>query len=143
MSEPLWRQARDRAYLGQGLTWPLQVDSRGGLALARGEREIEQAIQIILETAPGERVMRPEFGCRIHDLVFAPHDAATEGLAIHYVEEALERWEPRVTVQQISIATDPARDGVLLIEIRYQIKDTHDERSIVHPFCLSGEEEPI
>lgn len=143
MSEPLWRQARDRAYLGQGLTWPLRVDSRGGLALARGEREIEQAIQIILETAPGERVMRPEFGCRIHDLVFAPHDAATEGLAIHYVEEALERWEPRVTVQQINVATDPARDGVLLIEIRYQIKDTHDERSIVYPFYLSGEEEPI
>jgi phage baseplate assembly protein W len=143
MSEPMWRQARDRAYLGQGLTWPLRVDSRGGLALAHGEREIEQAIQIILETAPGERVMRPEFGCRIHDLVFAPHDAATEGLAIHYVEEALERWEPRVTVQQVRVATDPARDGVLLIEIRYQIKNTHDERSIVHPFYLSGEEEPI
>jgi phage baseplate assembly protein W len=143
MSDPMWKQARDRAYLGQGLTWPLRVDSRGGLALAHGEREIEQAIQIILETAPGERVMRPEFGCRIHDLVFAPHDAATEGLAIHYVEEALERWEPRVTVQQVHVATDPARDGVLLIEIRYQIKNTHDERSIVHPFYLSGEEEPI
>ena len=143
MSEPMWRQARDKAYLGQGLAWPLQVDSRGGLALAHGERDLEQAIQIILETAPGERVMRPEFGCRIHDLVFAPHDAATEGLVIHYVEGALERWEPRVAVQQVNISTDPTRDGVLLIEIRYQVKDSHDERSIVHPFYLTGEEESI
>ncbi|HUT17995.1 MAG TPA: GPW/gp25 family protein [Anaerolineae bacterium] len=143
MSDAMWRQARDKAYLGQGLAWPLQVDSRGGLALAHGERDLEQAIQIILETAPGERVMRPEFGCRIHDLVFAPHDAATEGLVIRYVEEALERWEPRVAVQQVNISTDPTRDGVLLIEIRYQVKDSHDERSIVHPFYLTGEEEPI
>jgi phage baseplate assembly protein W len=143
MSDAMWRQARDKAYLGQGLAWPLQVDSRGGLALAHGERDLEQAIQIILETAPGERVMRPEFGCRIHDLVFAPHDAATEGLVIHYVEGALERWEPRVAVQQVNISTDPTRDGVLLIEIRYQVKDSHDERSIVHPFYLTGEEEPI
>lgn len=143
MSDAMWRQARDKAYLGQGLAWPLQVDSRGGLALAHGERDLEQAIQIILETAPGERVMRPEFGCRIHDLVFAPHDAATEGLVIHYVEAALERWEPRVAVQQVNISTDPTRDGVLLIEIRYQVKDSHDERSIVHPFYLTGEEEPI
>jgi phage baseplate assembly protein W len=143
MSEPTWRGATDRAYLGEGLSWPLQVDSRGGLALAHGERELEQAIQIILETAPGERVMRPEFGCRIHDLVFAPHDAATEGLVIHYVEDALERWEPRVTVQQVNISADPSHDGVLLIEIRYEVKDTHDERSIVHPFYLTGEKEPI
>ncbi len=143
MDGPRRRKGRDRVFLGQGLSWPLRIDSRGGLALARGERDVEQAIRIVLETAPGERVMRPEFGCRVHDLVFAPHDAATEGLIIHYVEEALERWEPRIGVQEVTVSTDPIVDGALLIEIRYQVRDTHDERSIVHPFYLPGEEEPI
>jgi len=132
---------RDREYIGQGLAFPLQLDPRGGIALASGERDIEQAIRIILMTAPGERMMRPEFGCRIHELVFAPHDAATESLAVYYVQEALARWEPRIDLQAVDIVADPRRDGVLLVEIKYQIKDTHDERSIVYPFYLTGEEE--
>lgn len=131
---------RDREYLGQGLAFPLQVDPRGGLALASGERDIEQAIRIILETIPGERVMRPEFGCRIHELVFAPYNAATEGLMIHYVEEALERWEPRVDVLEVNVDMDASHDGALMIEIKYQVRDTHNERSIVYPFYLTGEE---
>ena len=85
--------------------------------------------------------MRPEFGCRIHELVFAPHDAATESLASYYVQIALERWEPRIELREVEVVTDPARDGVLLVEIKYLVKDTHDERSIVYPFYLSGEEE--
>ena len=132
---------RDREYIGQGLAFPLQVDPRGGIALATGTHDIEQAIRIILMTAPGERVMRPEFGCRIHELVFAPHDASTESLAAYYVQVALERWEPRVELREVDVVTDPARDGVLLVEIKYLVKDTHDERSIVYPFYLSGEEE--
>ncbi len=132
---------RDREYIGQGLAFPLQVDPRGGIALATGTHDIEQAIRIILMTAPGERVMRPEFGCRIHELVFAPHDAATESLAAYYVQIALERWEPRIELREVEVVTDPARDGVLLVEIKYLVKDTHDERSIVYPFYLSGEEE--
>jgi phage baseplate assembly protein W len=136
-------KTRNQEFLGQGLAWPLQINPRGEISLARARRDIEQAMRIILETAPGERVMRPEFGCRIHDLVFAPHDAATEGLVIHYVEQALERWEPRIDVREVDVSADPGHDGALLIEIRYQIKDTHDERSIVHPFYLTGEEEPV
>jgi hypothetical protein len=132
---------RDREYIGQGLAFPLQVDPRGGIALATGTHDIEQAIRIVLMTAPGERVMRPEFGCRIHELVFAPHDAATESLAAYYVQIALERWEPRIELREVDVVTDPARDGVLLVEIKYLVKDTHDERSIVYPFYLSGEEE--
>ncbi len=132
---------RDREYIGQGLAFPLQVDPRGGIALATGTHDIEQAIRIILMTAPGERVMRPEFGCRIHELVFAPHDAATESLAAYYVQIALERWEPRVELRAVDVVTDLSRDGVLLVEIKYEVKDTHDERSIVYPFYLSGEEE--
>ena len=131
---------RNREFLGQGLAFPLQVNSRGEIALARGERDIEQSIRIILETMPGERVMRPDFGCRIWELVFAPRDPTTEGLLIHYVQEALTRWEPRVDVQRIYVGDDPAQDGTVLININYQIKSTHDERSIVHPFYLAGEE---
>jgi phage baseplate assembly protein W len=132
---------RDREYIGQGLAFPLQVNPQGGIALASGERDVEQAIRIILSTAPGERVMRPEFGCRIHELVFAPHDAATESLVVYYVEEALAQWEPRIDVQEVDVSADPGRDGALLVEIKYRVKDTHDERSIVYPFFLSGEEE--
>ncbi len=136
-------ESRNREFLGQGLSFPLQIDSRGGIALAKGERDIEQSIRIILETMPGERVMRPEFGCHIHDLVFAPHNAATEGLAIYYVEIALERWEPRIDVQEVIVSADPQHDGVLLIEIEYQTKDSHDVRSIVYPFFIASEAEPL
>ena len=132
---------RDREYIGQGLAFPLQVNPQGGIALASGEHDIEQAIRVILSTAPGERVMRPEFGCRIHELIFAPHDAATESLVVYSVEEALAQWEPRIDVQDVDVSAEPGRDGALLVEIKYRVKDTHDERSIVYPFFLSGEEE--
>jgi hypothetical protein len=133
---------RDREYIGQGLAFPLQVNPRGEIAIASGERDIEQSIRIILGTMIGERVMRPEFGCRIHELVFAPHNAATEGLAELYIKEALDRWEPRVTVIGIEVANDRAQDGALLLEVKYRVRDTYHERSIVYPFYLSGEQEP-
>ena len=147
-SVPQWGEtvnhhSRDREFIGQGLAFPLQINQQGGIALARGAHDIEQAIRIILGTSPGERVMRPEFVCRIHELVFASMNAATRGLAAYYVEEALARWEPRINVQEVNASVDPGRDGALLIEIRYQIKDTYDNRSIVYPFFLMGEEEPI
>jgi len=132
---------RDREFIGQGLAFPLQLDARGGLALASGERDIEQAIYIILSTMPGERVMRPRFGCRIHELVFAPHNPSTEGLAMLYVRQALAQWEPRIDVVRVDVVPDPAEDGVMLVEIKYSIKNTHDERSIVYPFFLTDEEE--
>lgn len=131
---------RNKAFLGQGWNFPLQLNSRGGIALAGGEQDIEQSIHVILGTVPGERRMRPEFGCRIHELVFAPNNAATEGLLIHYIREALERWEPRIEVQDIAVSTAPDNEATLLAEISYQIKDTHDPRSIVYPLYLMGEE---
>jgi uncharacterized protein len=131
---------RDKEFIGRGLTFPLQIGQQGGLALAKGFNEIEQAIRIILGTSPGERVMRPEFGCRIHELIFAPNNASTRRLAAYYVEEALNRWEPRISLNEINAEADSSRDGVLQIEIKYKIKDTHDERSIVYPFFLEGEE---
>jgi phage baseplate assembly protein W len=131
---------RNREFLGQGLAFPLQFGARGGLALAAGERDIVQSIRLILETTPGERVMRPEFGCRARELLFAPRNAATEALLVLYVEQALGRWEPRIQVTAIEAKDDPANDGAWLVEIRYEIKATHDERSLVHPFYIMTEE---
>ncbi|MEA3309347.1 MAG: GPW/gp25 family protein [Chloroflexota bacterium] len=131
---------RNREFLGQGLAFPLQANQRGEVALARGATDIEQSIRIILETSPGERVMRPEFGCRAKELLFAPRNATTEGLMAYYVRRALRRWEPRINVLQVLVSPDLERDGVLLVEISYAIKSTHDERSIVYPFYLMGEE---
>ncbi len=132
---------RNREFIGQGLAFPLQVDPRGGIALVSGERDIEQSIKIILSTMPGERVMRPEFGCRAKELVFAPRNSATAGLMVYYVEQALGRWEPRIEVHKIDVSPDASQDGVLLVKIDYRVKATHDERSIVYPFYILGEEE--
>ncbi len=131
--------ASSRDFLGRGLAFPFQVNPRGEIALVAAERDIEQSIHIILSTRPGERVMRPTFGCRAHELLFAPRDSATEGLLAEYVEQALGRWEPRIEVQNVDVSSDPQQDGALLVEIDYRIKATHDERSIVYPFFLNGE----
>ena len=130
-------------FLGVGWAFPPRVDARGRIALARQERDIEEAIQIILLTPKGQRVMRPEFGCRIHDLIFAPNDATTAGLATYYVEEALGMWEPRIDVEEVSARADTQDSGRLLIEIRYQIRATYDSRTLVFPFYrLPGEPVP-
>lgn len=119
---------------GKGWAFPLGVNARGGIALSSGEREIEQSIWMILLTPKGQRVMRPEFGCLIHDLIFAANDASTAGLAAHYVEEALRMWEPRIHVLEVKAMADPDDQARLLIEIHYQIKATFDRRSLVYPF---------
>jgi len=121
-------------FLGTGWAFPVGVDARGRIALARRERDIEEAIQIILLTPKGQRPMRPEFGCQIHDLIFAPNDSTTAGLAAYYVEEALAMWEPRIQVKKIAANPDPDDPGRLLIAIHYEVKATHDRRSLVFPF---------
>ena len=136
-------EVNDSEFTGRGLAFPLQVDPRGGIALASGDHDIVQSIQLILETSPGERVMRPTFGCRIHELVFAPQNAATVSLMQRYVQDALAQWEPRIDVQSVDVNISPSNDGVLLVEIKYLTKDTYDERSIIYPFYIAGDEEPV
>jgi len=117
------------------------VDNRGGIAMATGESDIEQSIRIILETAPGERVMRPEFGCGLHNLVFAPNSPTTAGLVDYHVREALGRWEPRIEVERVDVTPDPMGEAILLIKIHYQIRSTNDRRNLVYPFYRIPEEE--
>jgi phage baseplate assembly protein W len=131
---------RDKEFVGQGLAFPLQVNPRGELALVTGATDIEQSIGIILGTIPGERVMRPFFGCRAWELIFAPNDAATQSLLVAYVRQALEFWEPRIELLDVDVNLDPNDDATLLVDINYEIKTTHDRRSIVYPFYIMGEE---
>ena len=125
--------SKGREYLGRGLGFPLRVNARGEIALVSGERD--------MGTKPGERVMRPEFGCRAHELLFEPRNASTETLMQQYVSDALRMWEPRITVQWVDVLIDENQDGAILVEVYYTIEETHDERSIVYPFFLIGEEE--
>ncbi len=121
-------------FLGTGWGFPPRPDGRGGITLVSAEDKIAQAIWIILSTAIGERVMRPTFGSRLHELVFATGSAETLGLAELYVKEALTFWEPRIELTGVHASIDPDRDQVILVDIDYVIKATHDERSLVYPF---------
>lgn len=122
--------------VGRGWHFPPMLDERGTVALTSDEDEIEQSIRIILSTVPGQRVMRPEFGCRIHELVFAPNNAATAGLVRRYVAEALGRWEPRINLKRVDVEPDAREAACLLISIEYQIASLHSNRSLVYPFYL-------
>ena len=126
--------------VGRGWTFPPKIDAQGGLALTSEISELEQAIQIILSTSPGQRVMRPTFGCRLQELVFAPNDSRTAAQARRFVEEALGMWEPRIRVTEVNIGPDPDAANRLLIAIEYELKSTHDRRSLVYPFYLIPEE---
>jgi Bacteriophage baseplate protein W len=127
--------------IGSGLAFPLRADQRGALALTDGVEDIEQAIALILGTAPGERAMRPEFGCAVHDVVFDTIDAAIIGTVQTAVYEALERWEPRAEVTDVEV--EPAEDdpGKLLVEITYRVRATSRLYNLVYPFYVIPAEE--
>jgi uncharacterized protein len=130
------------AQLGCGLVFPLGVDQRGAIALAQGETDVEQAIGIILATAPGERPMRPEFGCAVHDHVFDVLDAAAFGSIENAVREAIERWEPRASVLAVDFDLERQSEGCLGIVLTYEIPDVPGVRNLVHPFYVIPEDEP-
>jgi len=123
-------------FVGAGWAFPMRIDSSGGIALVRRERELEESMRLILGTAPGERPMRPEFGCGIHDYVFAPADATTAGRMAYDVRAALERWEPRVDIVDVVVGFDPDQEATLFIDITYSIRGTNDRRNLVFPFYV-------
>jgi uncharacterized protein len=136
-------QNNTRTFLGTGLNFPLRTDARGQVSLVTGVEDVEQSIRIILGTRPGERVMRPTFGCRAHELLFETRSASTASLMQEYVYQALRMWEPRIEVHSVNVVFDDANVGALLAEIEYSIKATHDTRSIVYPFFIEDEPEII
>ena len=128
-------------FIGAGWAFPLRTDATGRIALVTREREIEESIRLILGTAYGERPMRPEFGCGIHDEVFARADASTFGRIAADVRASLRRWEPRIAVQEVDVTPDPDDASTIYIDIRYTVGSTNDPRNLVFPFYVIPAEE--
>ncbi|WP_336364722.1 GPW/gp25 family protein [Halalkalicoccus salilacus] len=126
----------DRAFLGRGWQFPPDPDNNGHIELAAGREDVEQAIRIILGTAKGERVMRPEFGCGIHEYVFTEVNTTMLKLIEDSVQEALVRWEPRIDVQNVEATVDDAKAGQLLVRINYLLRSSNTEFNMVYPFYL-------
>jgi phage baseplate assembly protein W len=124
-------------FLGVGWKFPVQLDGQNEIALSRYEEDVREAIWIILSTAPGERLMRPDFGCGIHDFVFAPNNTRTAGLVRFHVEEALTRWEPRIELQEVKVQADSGDPAVLLISVDYKVRATDSRYNLVYPFYLA------
>ncbi|HKR48816.1 MAG TPA: GPW/gp25 family protein [Pseudonocardiaceae bacterium] len=123
-------------FVGAGWAFPLRTDRTGSISLVTREREIEESIRLILATAPGERPMRPDFGCAIHDFVFAPADAGTAGQLAFEVRSALDRWEPRIDLVDVQVRFDAIDEGTLYIDVHYAIRGTNDPRNLVFPFYV-------
>ncbi|GAA2770943.1 GPW/gp25 family protein [Streptomyces showdoensis] len=130
-------------FIGRGWAFPLRVGPTGGIVMVERERELEEAIRLVLGTAPGERPMRPEFGCGIHEYVFAPGDGDTAGRVAQRVREALERWEPRIVVDEVVVAFDSVDAGTLYIDVHYTVRTTNDRRNLVFPFYTIPSEEGL
>src|SRR5215210_8936012 len=118
-------------FLGSGLAFPLRTDTRGGVALVRSDEDVRQALVLILGTTPGERPMRPEFGCRLEEFVFDGVDAYTIGRMRDEVLSALERWEPRVEVVDVRFDLSQFDAGRLLLDIDYVLRSATDVRNLV------------
>lgn len=128
--------AADRAFLGVGWAFPPGPAPSGDVALAAYEEDVRQAVLIIVQTSPGERVMRPDFGAGLTDLVFEPMTTALLALVKHRVETALIRWEPRIDVEEVTVSTQPPV-GRIDVEIRYQVRQTSTFYNLVYPFFLN------
>lgn len=124
-------------FLGQGWAFPVRVNARGGLDWSAGQQSIDEAIWIILDTPRRSRIMEPEFGCGLHDYVFAPNNANTRAVIAAEVRSALIRWEPRVDVLAVNVEPQIDSLNTLLIEVDYRIRANNAVRNLVYPFFLN------
>ena len=122
-------------FLGKGWKFPVNVDLKGQIEMS-DETDIKEAIWIILSTSKGERVMRPTFGCGIHDYVFEIINSSTLKMMEESVREALILWEPRIEIQQINVSAEKINDGKLIISIDYLVRSTNNQFNLVYPFYL-------
>ena len=133
------------SFLGVGWRWPLGVGRSGSVAMSAGLDQVEQAMFLILSTEPGERPMRPEFGARLRRFVFAMVNASTAAAIAAEARSALERWEPRVVVDDVDVSTDSDNPALLWVDVTYTVKATNDRRNLVCPFYVipsHGDEVP-
>lgn len=129
------------SYIGRGIAFPMRVDASGSIAMTSGVEDIEKSMKVILSTAPGERPMRPEFGCHIWDQLFEPINVNTLGLMEEAVRNALTRWEPRAEVTDVLVSSDDPSTGEVRISITYSVAATNEMRNLVYPFyTIPGED---
>lgn len=133
--------SNERDFLGKGLRFPVSVNLNGGVSSSTLEENVRQSIFIILGTAPGERLKRPDFGCRIHDLMFAPNNDITGALAEVYCQEAIYKYEPRIDQVNVRALANPDQPNRLDVRIEYIIAGKNDKRNLVFPFYLRNNEE--
>jgi len=130
--------------LGRGWAFPVEVKVEddvgvGGMVqYSSEEKKIQESILIILGTAQGERAMRPDFGSRLHEIVFAPMNSATKALVSHYATDALVQWEPRIDILGVEVMEDPSVTGKLLVDIEYRVRPTNSVFNLVYPYYLKG-----
>ena len=129
------------SFLGKGWRFPVDINRNGTLSMSSDEELIRESIIIVLGTAPGERVMRPGFGCEIHDLLFAPNNYTTAGLASYYVVTSLQKWEPRIDNVEADAQPSPDQPNKMLINIRYTVRATNNRHNLVYPFYLRRSED--
>lgn len=131
----------DKAFLGRGWAFPVDTDADGSISMAAYEEDIRQSIRIILGTAQGERVMRPDFGAGLEKLVFEPLNTTTLAMTRHRVEEALILWEPRIDNITVKVSAVPDQ-GRIDIDLSYRVRATNTFYNLVYPFyLLEGEEQ--
>ena len=123
-------------FIGRGILFPLRVDQSGSIALGRGADDIDASIRMAIITAPGERVMRPQFGCHIWDLMFEPINANTLGLMAEAVRDTVSQWEPRVDLEELEVEPDAVQPGRVMIRMAYRVRATNDRRNLVFPFYV-------
>lgn len=127
-------------FVGKGISFPMRVDQSGALALTSAGSDIDGSLRMVLTTAPGERLMRPEFGCRIWDLLFEPINANTIGLMAESVKDAVSQWEPRVDLEEVQVEPDPRDHSRVMINLKYKVRATNDRRNLVYPFYVIPQE---
>jgi uncharacterized protein len=129
-------------FIGRGIAFPMRVDHTGAIAMVSGPEDIDRSMVMVLSTARGERLMRPEFGCAIWDLLFEPINANTLGLMAQAVRDALAQWEPRVEIEEVTTEPDERNEARVLIGITYKVRATNNRRNLVYPFyTIPGEPE--
>ena len=126
------------SFLGTGIMGPMTLSEGRGIAVSSGEADIEQSVRLILSTRPGERVMRPTFGCRIHEYVFYPNNSATHVKIRDAVREALEVNEPRLQDVEVDVKGDPHEIDRLNVRVKYRIRTINSIHNLVYPFYLQG-----
>ena len=126
----------DGSVIGRGFSWLLEIDHTGSIKLTDEVEDLDRSIRMVLLTAPGERLMRPDFGCRIWDLLFEPVTGNLLGLIAEAVRDALARWEPRIVVDDVQSVIDADDSALIRITISYRVRVTNDRRNLVYPFYV-------